>query len=107
MAELVRISAAKVESGRAVRLEGGPDGICLVRLGDDFYAISDRCSHADYSLAEGDIDPEDCLIECWKHGSAFSLLDGSPQSLPATQPVPVYEVHRDGDDVVVTDGIQP
>ena len=27
-----------------------------------------------------------------------------PQSLPATQPVPVYEVHREGDDVVVTDG---
>ena len=31
-------------------------------------------------------------------------IDGQPQSLPATQPVPVYEVHRDGDDVVVTDG---
>ncbi len=50
----------------------------------------------DYSLAEGDIDVEDCSIECWKHGSAFSLQDGSPQSLPATQPVPVYEVHRGG-----------
>jgi 3-phenylpropionate/trans-cinnamate dioxygenase ferredoxin subunit len=104
MAELGRIPAAKVEPGTAVRLEGGPDGVCLVRIGDDFYAIGDRCSHADYSLAEGDIDVEDCSIECWKHGSAFSLLDGSPQSLPATQPVPVYAVHRDGDDVVVTDG---
>jgi 3-phenylpropionate/trans-cinnamate dioxygenase ferredoxin subunit len=103
MAELGRIAAAKVESGTAVRLDGGPDGVCLVRIGDDFYAISDRCSHADYSLSEGEIDAEDCSIECWKHGSAFSLLDGSPQSLPATQPVPVYEVHREGDDVVVTD----
>jgi 3-phenylpropionate/trans-cinnamate dioxygenase ferredoxin subunit len=106
-AELGRIAAAKVEPGTAVRLDGGPDGVCLVRIGDDFYAIGDRCSHADYSLSEGDIDVEDCSIECWKHGSAFSLRDGSPQSLPATQPVPVYRVCRDGDDIVVTDGELP
>ena len=104
MPELGRIRADKVESGSAVRLDGGPDGVCLVRIGDDFYAIGDRCSHADYSLAEGDIDVEDRSIECWKHGSAFSLVDGQPQSLPAIQPVPVHQVHRDGDDVVVTDG---
>jgi 3-phenylpropionate/trans-cinnamate dioxygenase ferredoxin subunit len=102
--ELARIAAAKVESGTAVRLDGGPGGICLVRIGDHFYAIGDRCSHEDYSLSEGDVDDEDCLIECWKHGSAFSLEDGSPQSLPATQPVPVYRVYREGDEVVVTDG---
>jgi 3-phenylpropionate/trans-cinnamate dioxygenase ferredoxin component len=104
MAELGRIRADKVEPDTAVRLDGGPDGVCLVRIGDDFYAISDRCSHADYSLAEGDIDVDDCSIECWKHGSAFSLRDGQPQSLPATIPVPVYRVHRLGDEVVVTDG---
>lgn len=103
MSELARIQAAKVEPGTAVRLDGGPDGVCLVRIGDAFYAISDRCSHADYSLAQGEIDPDDCSIECWKHGSAFSLIDGSPQSLPATQPVPVYKVQVEGDDVVVTD----
>jgi 3-phenylpropionate/trans-cinnamate dioxygenase ferredoxin subunit len=107
MAELGRIAAAKVEPGTAVRLEGGPGGVCLVRIGDDFYAIGDRCSHADYSLAEGDVDAEECWIECWKHGSAFSLRDGSPQSLPATQPVPVYTVHREGDDIVVTDSGSP
>ena len=33
----------------------------------------------------------------------FSLRDGHPQSLPATQAVPVYRVSRDGDDVVVSD----
>ena len=31
-------------------------------------------------------------IECWKHGSTFSLVTGEPQTLPATQPVPVYDV---------------
>ena len=40
-------------------------------------------------------------IECWKHGSTFALATGEPQALPATQPVPVYDVTvRDGDVVV-------
>jgi 3-phenylpropionate/trans-cinnamate dioxygenase ferredoxin subunit len=103
MTELARTDADKVDDGRAVRLEGGPYGICLVRIGGDFYAVDDRCTHANVALSEGDVDPEECSIECWKHGSTFSLLDGSPQSLPATQPVRVYRVRRDGDEVVVTD----
>jgi 3-phenylpropionate/trans-cinnamate dioxygenase ferredoxin subunit len=103
MAELARVAIEKVESGHALRLEGGEFGVCLVRVGEDFYALSDRCSHANVSLSEGDVDIEDCSVECWKHGSMFSLLDGRPQSLPATQAVPVYRVSRDGDDVVVSD----
>jgi 3-phenylpropionate/trans-cinnamate dioxygenase ferredoxin component len=81
----------------------GLDGhkIALVRIGDDFYAIDDTCSHADYSLSEGDVWEEEREIECPKHGSTFSLLTGEPQTLPATRPVPIYEVVVDGDDVKV------
>ena len=74
----------------------------MVRLGDDWYVIGDECSHADYSLAEGDVWVDECEIECPKHGSTFSLTTGEPQTLPATQPVPVYPVRVDGDDVMVT-----
>jgi 3-phenylpropionate/trans-cinnamate dioxygenase ferredoxin subunit len=102
MTELARISASKVEPGRAVALEGGDYGICLVRIGDRFFALSDRCSHANVALSEGDVDTDECTVECWKHGSTFSLVDGAPQSLPATQPVEVYAVEIDGDEVVVT-----
>ncbi len=98
----IRVPRTDVAPGSARRLDGGPHGVCLVRVGDDYYAIGDRCSHADVSLSEGEIDVDDCWIECWKHGSAFSLRDGTPQSLPATRPVPVYAVSVDGDDVVVT-----
>jgi 3-phenylpropionate/trans-cinnamate dioxygenase ferredoxin subunit len=91
----------EIERGTARRFEVGNHRICVVRIGDDFYAVGDRCSHADYSLCEGEIWEEEREIECWKHGSTFSLLTGEPQSLPATQPVPVYEVQVEGDDVVV------
>jgi 3-phenylpropionate/trans-cinnamate dioxygenase ferredoxin subunit len=87
--------------GTARRFDVGAGGICLVRIGDDFYAIGDRCSHANFSLSDGEVYPEEREIECWKHGSTFSLIDGKPQSLPATKAVPVYDVRVDGDDVFV------
>jgi len=98
----VRLCAAgELASGEARRFEVGDHHIALVRIGDDFYAIGDRCSHADFSLSDGEVLVDDCEIECWKHGSTFSLKSGEPQSLPATKAVPVYEVIRSGDDILV------
>ena len=91
----------ELKSGEARRFDVDGHPIALVRVGDEFLAIGDTCSHADFSLSEGVVDEDDCTIECWKHGSAFSLRTGEPESLPATRPVPVYEVSVDGDDVTV------
>lgn len=101
MTELARVAAEKIPDGGTLRVAVGEEGICLVRIEDRFFAVSDRCSHANVSLSEGEVDPDECSVECWKHGSTFSLVDGQPQSLPATQPIRVYEVQVEGDDVVV------
>ena len=42
-----------------------------------------------------------CEIECWLHGSRFDLRTGKPTGLPATEPVAVYPVTVQGDDVLV------
>ena len=103
MSETVRLCGVdELKPGDARRFDLGPHRIALVRIEDDYYAVGDRCSHADFSLSEGEVLPDDVEIECWKHGSTFDLRSGEPQSLPATKPVPVYEVAVDGDDVVVT-----
>ena len=100
--ETVVARLADLESGAACRVQVDGRPVALIRCGDDVYAISDICSHANVSLSEGEVSCEDEEIECWKHGSTFSLTTGEPQALPATQPVPVYKVVvRDGD-VVVT-----
>ena len=78
------------------------DGIAvaIVRDGDgEVHAIGDTCTHADVSLAEGDV--EDCAIECWLHGSRFDLRTGAPTSLPAIRPVPVFAVTVVGGEVLV------
>lgn len=75
---------------RGVRVTFGEERIALFRIGDEVFAIGDRCSHAEASLAEGEV--FDHEVECPRHGSEFDLRTGKALSLPATMPVPTYEV---------------
>lgn len=88
--------------GEARRFDVGDHRLALVRGHECWFAINDECSHADFSLAEGDVDLDDCTIECWKHGSFFSLTTGAAETLPATRPVMVYPVVVEGGEVLVT-----
>ncbi len=90
---------ADVADGAAIAVRLDDEDVAIVRNGDDFYAIRDECSHAAIALSEGDV--EGCEIECWLHGSRFDLRTGKPLSLPATEPVSVYPVKVEGDDVLV------
>ena len=102
-------SLADLEPGRAVRVEVDGEPVALVRLDDTdgvtiVRAVHDTCSHQDASLSEGEV--WDGEIECFLHGSTFSLETGAPSCLPATRPIPTYAVTIDGDDVVV-DATEP
>jgi 3-phenylpropionate/trans-cinnamate dioxygenase ferredoxin component len=92
-------SFAELDDGEARRFDVDGRRLCVVRIGDDVYVIGDRCSHADVSLSEGEV--EDCAIECPKHGSAFDLRTGAALSLPAVRPVPTYEASVVAGDVLV------
>ncbi|MFF1572075.1 non-heme iron oxygenase ferredoxin subunit [Leifsonia sp. NPDC058292] len=75
------------------------DGIPIALVKDaagDIHAIGDTCTHGEISLSEGFVEGE--TLECWAHGSQFSLLTGKPINLPAYEPVPVFQVDViDGD----------
>jgi 3-phenylpropionate/trans-cinnamate dioxygenase ferredoxin subunit len=86
-----------VDEPKAVEVEGTP--VVLVRTDGEVHAIHDVCSHERVALSEGEV--VDGAIECWLHGSMFELATGKPTCLPATEPVPVYAVKIDGDDVCV------
>ena len=94
----------QVPDGEVRRFDVGGRAVAVIRIGDDFYALGDTCSHADYSLSEGYLWAGECKLECPRHGSRFSLLTGEPDSLPATRPVPTYRVDlRDGELFLVVD----
>jgi 3-phenylpropionate/trans-cinnamate dioxygenase ferredoxin component len=82
-----------IASGTAHRVVVDGVPVALVRIGDDVYGISDVCSHAEVSLSEGEVWCEERQLECPKHGSTFDLVTGAPDTLPATQPVAVFDVH--------------
>ena len=66
--------------GEARRFDVAGLRIALVRIDDEFHAVGDRCSHEDFSLADGEVWADECEIECSKHGSTFDLRTGSPCS---------------------------
>ena len=89
--------ASELVENQAKRVVVGGVPIALVKdSAGDIHAIGDTCTHGDISLSEGCIEGE--AIECWAHGSQFSLLTGEPLNLPAYEPVPVFTVELvDGD----------
>ncbi len=100
---MVRVKIAPIadfpsESG--LRIEVGDHSVAMFKVGDDIYAIGDRCSHAEASLAEGEL--FDNEVECPRHGAAFDVTSGKALTLPATSPVPVYEVDVEDDVVYLT-----
>jgi 3-phenylpropionate/trans-cinnamate dioxygenase ferredoxin subunit len=88
-------------TGQGRRFDVDGHRLAVVRIDDAVYVIGDRCTHQDYSLSEGEVDVDTCHIECWKHGSSFSLVTGEPDALPATRPVPVYVARVERGRVVV------
>jgi 3-phenylpropionate/trans-cinnamate dioxygenase ferredoxin component len=94
--------AEDVPEGEVRRFEVAGHEIAVVNLGEEgFRAVGDICSHAHYFLHEGEVDADFLTIECPKHGSTFDLDTGKPRSLPATQPVPAYNVKVEDDEVKV------
>ncbi len=86
---------AEVPEAQIVRFEVDGEPRILVRYGDRLYAVYGICTHEEAELAEGDL--EDGVLYCPLHGSGFELATGRVTALPATKPLPVY-------DVVVRDG---
>jgi 3-phenylpropionate/trans-cinnamate dioxygenase ferredoxin component len=92
----------ELEENKAHRVVVDGIAIAIVKDSDGtVHAIGDTCTHGDISLSEGFV--EEGGIECWAHGSLFSLETGKPLSLPAYEPVPVFTVTVDDDGVVYVD----
>jgi nitrite reductase/ring-hydroxylating ferredoxin subunit len=90
-------AAAFLEGGDGIGMAVEVDG-CLVavfRVGSEYFALDDICSHEYSRLSEGEI--LDGEVYCPKHGSRFDLRTGDVTGLPATRPVNTYEVkEKDG-----------
>lgn len=88
MARVEIAPLADFPEGAGLRVEVGEHRVAMFKVGDVVYALGDRCSHAEASLAEGEV--FDTEVECPRHGAAFDLTTGEALTLPATSPVATY-----------------
>lgn len=73
--------------------------IALYNVDGTVYATDDTCSHAEYSLTEGEL--EGHVVKCPKHGAKFDVTTGQALCLPAWAPVETYEVKVENGEIKV------
>lgn len=88
-------------------LRGHVDGkaVVLARVGEEVFAIGAKCTHYQGPLEKGLIVGD--TLRCPWHHACFSLRNGEALEAPAIDPLPCWEVRRDGDRITVHDRISP
>lgn len=82
---------------KVVRLEDQP--VAVFHVAGGYYALDDLCTHDGGELASGTLEGD--VIECPRHGARFDVKTGAVLCLPATSPVPTYDVRIEGDEIKV------
>lgn len=69
--------------------------IVLLNVNGEYFAIEDKCSHADVELNNGFVDGE--TIACPLHGAKFCLRSGKALTPPAYEEIETFPVRvQDG-----------
>ncbi len=82
---------------KSVEVEGEP--VALMNLDGMFYAVHDECTHECFPLSEGNL--HDGELVCVLHGARFDVRTGAVLGPPAYEPVKIYEVRVEGEDIMV------
>lgn len=94
-------SITELKDGEVTSVEVAGESIALFRLADSIFATTELCPHADCPLSEyGVIEADE--VECTCHGSRFDIRTGENRAPPAVEPLRVYPVQLEGDDVLVS-----
>ncbi len=83
---------------RRVDLPNRPP-IAVFRLGDQFFATDDTCTHGAASLAEGFVEAGE--VECPYHAGRFDIRTGAATQHPCIAPLRTYAVLVERGEVVI------
>ena len=79
------LNISELENNQSTVVNVNDKEIAVFNVEGEFFAIDDRCSHADESLSEGEV--YDCKVECPAHGAEFDLKTGEALTQPASKSV--------------------
>ena len=96
---MVEIALDSFSASHVQTVEINGSVVAVFKVDNEFFAIQNRCSHAEASLSEGEV--YDCKVECPLHGAEFDLKTGEALTLPATKPVATYTTEVNENSVLV------
>jgi 3-phenylpropionate/trans-cinnamate dioxygenase ferredoxin component len=100
MGEFVTVgTAAELSEGEMRAFDVSGQKVAVARVDGSLYAFGDVCTHARCSLAEGELERKTVTCPC--HGSQFDVTSGAVLNPPATEPVPVFRVRVQDDEIEV------
>ncbi|TGL57281.1 non-heme iron oxygenase ferredoxin subunit [Leptospira ognonensis] len=73
--------------------------IILTRLDGEFLAFEDVCTHDGEIISCGKLEGE--VITCPRHFAKFNIRTGAVLAKPATEPLTLFPVRINGDDIEV------
>jgi 3-phenylpropionate/trans-cinnamate dioxygenase ferredoxin subunit len=102
MSEFQKVATLdEVPTGGRKSLVFDDRAVLLLRVGDEFFAVEDVCSHDGQPLTDGPLDGTS--IECPRHGARFDVRTGRPLCMPAVEPIATFEVKVVGNDILLRD----
>ena len=93
------VKVGAVENGKAVPFTVDGCAVLICNNQGSFFAIENKCSHADEPLECGRI--RNGWIACPAHGARFDLASGEAMNPPAKDPIKIYAVRVVGDMIEV------
>jgi nitrite reductase/ring-hydroxylating ferredoxin subunit len=79
-----------LKEGEPLGVEIASYHIALYRVGQEFYATGNICSHAEALLSDGVLDG--CEIECPLHMGRFDIRNGEALTSPVEIDIPTYPI---------------
>ena len=92
-------STSEVEDGEIKSFIVENEVVAVCRVDGEFYAFKDECSHQTLPLSDGDIEGD--VVTCCYHGAEFNVKTGEALCLPASDPIEVFEVKVENDEIFV------
>ena len=91
---------ANVEPGELAAFDIEGTRIAVANVGGRLFAIDEMCTHEHCSLVEqGTL--EGPVVTCGCHGAQVDVRTGQVLAPPALEPLRVYPLHVDRDEIVV------
>lgn len=99
MSQRVEFPLSELPPGQMKRVVIDGEAVCVAHVDGKVYAVSDTCTHAMASLAEGFLDGDE--IVCPLHGAMFDLRNGKVTCGPATEDLKRYHARIEGEKIIV------